>query len=167
MKYRIQNSSPQVPIHNQMNPVHNVPCNIWRFTLIVSSCLLVSLLQVLSLKPWKSLSFSSSMLHAALIIIMPILMLWNTHILVFDVCMFEPTNLPKWRTLTELGKNVLPLQATPPSHFFIFSSLIPTQLVCACQWEGHLNNLIQAIMFSAVMRLQKRGIRLIFVYNIS
>ena len=72
-----------------------------------------------------------------------------------------------WHTLRKLGKNVLPLQATPPSRFLILSSLIPMRLACECLWEGHLNNLTQAIMFSAVMYLQKQGIRLIFVCNIS
>jgi len=68
--------------------------------------------------------------------------------------------------LIELGKNILPLQAIPSSHFLIFLSLISTRLACAYAWDGHLD-LTQAIMFSAVMHLQKQSIRLIFVYNVS
>jgi len=52
-------------------------------------------------------------------------------------------------------------------NVLILLSLIPMRLTCECPWEGHLNNLTQAIMFSAVMYLQKQGIRLIFVCNIS
>jgi hypothetical protein len=88
----------------------------------------------------------------------------KTHILVFDVHMFEPSN---WHTLTQLGKNVSPLQTTPSLHFFIILSLIPTWLVCEYPREGFLNNLTQAIMFSAVMYLQKHGIGSVFVYNVS